>query len=448
MARLRFGRTGLLVAAVGMLLIVVGGWGLSRLLPHVSAIDVGPDADAVAVTTRFTATFSHPVGPISSDSFQFEPAVSGSVAIAGNRATFTPDSALQPDTAYTLTVRGATTPEGQTQRAGSAPFHTRAPVILYQMWDATGRLQLARLDPQTGAFVQLTQALNGIADYTVAPDGNSVAYTVQQPDGSSTLYRFNAHAVTEPEVWLTCADAVCRRPVWAPDGTLLVYERAPLDTPDATRLFWLEPDGGTTPVFSDATLLGYNAVFSPDTPESDAWLAFYSPPATAILLFNRRDGSSIVLPTVLDTPVVWRQDSTALVFQDIVPFAESFGVRLLTYDLATGETTPLTEDIRDDEAPWAWATDGTLFFGRKRAGTAMGRQVTELPPDADAAISRTADADIQHSLVTLSPDEQSLLMQQFQVNNPAAEPGIWLQDRTTWEMTPLAQPGIRPMWLP
>ena len=78
-------------------------------------------------------------------------------------------------------------------------------------------------------------------------------------------------------------------------------------------------------------------------------------------------------------------------------FGEQFGIRMLRYDVDTGDVTNLTVDMRDDELPAIWTDEDVIIFGRKRSQTAMGRQLWSMNPDGTLH-ALTANADVQYSV--------------------------------------------------
>jgi Tol biopolymer transport system component len=324
-----------------------------------------------------------------------------------------------------------------------APSETSDLRIAYLSPDANGAWQLFIADADGDNPLQLTHHDNAIINYDIAPDNATIVYTVERPDGGGDIWSLGPDQSADAGLLLECTNALCANPIWSADGEAILFERTPRDLTDATRLWWLTPDGAISPLFADETILGRNPQFSTDGSQ----IAFFSPSAEAIILYQRETGESIILPTIVDTPVVWHPDGTALLFRDIQVRGEQFGIRMLRYDMATGTVTDLTEDSRDDEFPYAWTTAGEIIFGRKRAQTAMGRQIWQMDNDGTLRMF-TRDATIQHSVVSLAPDESTLLMQQFDIEQAAAQPEIWLLDRASGAMETLLPHGIQPQWLP
>ena len=75
-----------------------------------------------ALTGPITVTFSEPMSmsSMTASAFTFSPAVTGTLSYTGNSATFTPTSALAPNTVYTVTL--ATTVEDRAGNNLVAPY--------------------------------------------------------------------------------------------------------------------------------------------------------------------------------------------------------------------------------------------------------------------------------------------------------------------------------------
>lgn len=320
---------------------------------------------------------------------------------------------------------------------------SREPRITYLAPDENGLWQLFVAESTGSDATQLTYHAHDMSAYAIAPDGNTIAYALPDDNGGSAIWLIDPWHSAESRRILACPDEQCANPVWSPVGDALLIERAAVEAPDKARLWWLTQDGTAAPLFDDDTIYGKQAQFSPDGEQ----IAFFDPSADAIFLYNQTTGANVVLPTTIMTPVVWHPDGEALLFRDMQTYGERFGIRMLRYDVATGDVTNLTVDMRDDELPAIWTEEDRIIFGRKRAQTAMGRQILTIEPDGTIA-ALTADADVQHSTLSLSPDQTTILMQQFNVKTADARPGVWLLDRDSGVTHQVIPVGIQPQWLP
>ncbi|MCO5192009.1 MAG: hypothetical protein M9930_01730 [Anaerolineae bacterium] len=327
-------------------------------------------------------------------------------------------------------------------RQGTAD-QNRAPLIAYLAPDDNGLWQLFVAEADGSEATRLTSHDQDIHTFSVAPDGDAIVYALSDKNGGSAVWLVDPRDSAESEILFACPDELCTNPIWTPSGDVLLIERAEPDMPQASRLWWLTRDGETTPVFSDESIYGQNAQFSPDGRQ----IAFFNPSADAIILYDRETGANTILPTTIMTPVVWHPDGSALLFRDMQAFGEQFGIRMLRYDVDTGDVTNLTVDMRDDELPAIWTDEDVIIFGRKRSQTAMGRQLWSMNPDGTLH-ALTANADVQYSVFSLSPDQESILMQQFNITTPGAQPGIWQFNRASGAMQQVVPVGIQPQWLP
>jgi hypothetical protein len=154
------------------------------------------------------------------------------------------------------------------------------------------------------------------------------------------------------------------------------------------------------------------------------------------------------LPTQIDSPVVWHPNSRELIFRDFLALGEQFGLRMLHYDVDTAAVTKLSDSLRVNDLPADWTQDGLLIFGRKQAQTAMGRQIMQLNMLDSAETTLTSDATVQHGVLSLSPNDNLIVMQLFQIEVPSAQPSIWTLERSTGAFEQISAVGIQPQWFP
>jgi len=108
--------------------------------------------------------------------------------------------------------------------------------------------------------------------------------------------------------WLTTTRAVYANPAWSPDGSRLVFARAPLSLdhrPDDNRieLVWISRDGGPEHVITTAQTIGYRNYPVPVFSADGQRVLFMQPDGTgAALLSVRLDGTHRTLRLRLRTP--------------------------------------------------------------------------------------------------------------------------------------------------
>ena len=335
------------------------------------------------------------------------------------------------------------------------------PPVLYISWDENGRSQIYRLEAD-GALSQLTDLESEIIDFAISPDATQVVFTSLEADGTSSIWLVNVDGNQLNQI-LSCSEAECSQPIWAPDGGRLVYERRPISEggiAGSSYLWWLDAETGeTAAVLNDIEARGSAARFSPD----GEWLGYVSPEDEGAYLYNMKDGRSHFVPDEIGAPVAWSpaSDQAVVPKMDLVIIHGDEGddhlehthdyqsaQHLFTVGVESGELEPLSEDIMVEDSVPAWSPGADwIAFGRRLAGPSAGRQLWLMRPDGSEVRAITKDLSINHGPPFWSPDGRYLLFQRIAVDYPKSEPGIWIIDVDSGEATNLAPVGMQPAWL-
>ena len=328
-----------------------------------------------------------------------------------------------------------------------APPATTAGHLLFIAWDEADTRQLVRADPESGVVQPLTQlaADYAVLDFSPAPNGSLIAYTVQNPNRSSDIWTIDPDG-RQPYQLLDCLGSACGAPVWTADGSRLIYERRGVDNPYTPRLWWLDPvTGDSLPVFADRNVLAYGAQFSPN----GRWLSFRTPNEPDISLYNLETGDIKTVPSQTGELGAWHPQGDYFYYTNVNYLGTIVVMHMFQADLTTGEQGGLTSVMAAvNDGSLAWSPDGRwLVFGRQPARAATGKQLWLLATDGRDPTQLTNDPIYNHGWPAWSADSQTLAYQRFDTSNPTSDPEIWVLDVATGEQTFVAPAGVQPRWL-
>jgi Tol biopolymer transport system component len=333
--------------------------------------------------------------------------------------------------------------------------------VVYLGWDEKEQNQIYIFVPDQGSE-QITHIDNGVHDYAIAPNGQSIAYSTVDEDGTSRLWVTDLDENRE-KLLLECLDAQCSFPVWAQDNRRLIYERRPSGEDDilsAPQLWWIDTKTqDTQSVLEDEFTRGTAARFSPD----GEWLSYVSPEEESLIFYNLADGRSSSAPSEIGVPAAWSPASK----QVLVPYLDvviihgdqgddhlqhTHGYQSATHifklNLETDEVENISGDKPVEDSVPAWSPDGELIaFGRRFAGTDAGRQLWLMTADGSEQRPLADEPAVTYGPPKWSPDGRYLLVQRFETDDSNNYPSIWLFDLETGQSKELVTQAMQPSWL-
>lgn len=417
-------------------------------------------------TNRITLQFSETMNRDTvTERLRFEPELPGSVSWNADTLIFTPEEAMPPGTGYTVTLEaGAQSDSGREVLSEyQFSFTVRTPRIAYLFPADDFPQNVWIVDPLVpDSAEQITFSPTGVYDFAISPDGSSIAFAENNPDGTNDikLLNFETGALTQ---LTNCPDSACTTPTWRPDGNTIAYERIDFNSDLAgqvgnspTRVWILDltvTPPTTRPLFSELQILGFNAQWSAD----GSRIAVFDASAGTILVYDFNDSTLIGIPSRAGSSGALSPDGRRLVFPETA-IIEGSGARtyLRVADLDSSEVIYLsTPDDGTDDRRAQWRPDGeVLAVSRRNEAEIRGTQLYLVDPVTGAAERLTNDPRYANDFFWWDPTGTQLVIQRFpeldenmQPNN-LGRPEIWTLNTETGEMIQAAVNGFVPRWVP
>ena len=385
------------------------------------------------------------------EALSIAPAVSGTVTIDGRALEFRPDAPLQPDTTYTVTV--STALHGTSGRALLAPltwtFHTAQPRIIYAAGAAQEGLQLYAIPVAGGTPAQLTAEPFGIWDFALSPDGSRIVYAASPDNDEHDLWLLDTDGGGRRELLACPAGVDCTGATWTPDGRRIAYERrnelmgSSILVP--SRLWWVDAGSGdTVPVFEDQERVAHSGRLSAD----GRWLSYISPLEEGMQVYDFQSGDLRVILGEMQGPAAWAPAAAVFAAAKTRFAGTGYGASLLTVDMAADTYLDLTGAEGDIDAAPVWSPDGQWIAFRRSSPAAPSGQLWIMAANGGNPRELTTDPQIGSASPSWSPDGRFIVYQRFLIEEPYAEPQVWVLDVETGDNHMLVEPGAWPVWVP
>jgi Tol biopolymer transport system component len=342
------------------------------------------------------------------------------------------------------------------------------PTLAY-LYPATGGLQQVWLAPinDPSQAQQLTNAPNGVFDFSVSPDGRYLAYSMRvEPEAVNEIMLMNLVTRQVTQVTNCVAESAdCRSPEFRPTGGVIAYERASINTGigagmGLTRI-WLADittqPYATQPLYPDQQLIGFTPVWSGD----GNVIAFYSADMVNrnIIIYTilGQDGQPSVkaIPSESGTSGALSPNGQRLVFPELSRRIDgSVYSHLRIADLNELQFVNLTqpEDNLDDIAS-TWNPDGVHIAITRRyvdERYTLGYQIYEMNVDSGEQRLLVEDNAYSHGFIEYDTSGNLLTMQRIPLNNNAdglSQPQVVVYDKETNTTTVIATNAFHPRWV-
>lgn len=320
--------------------------------------------------------------------------------------------------------------------------------LVYLTPDQEDMLQLAITDLSAGQSKVLTAIEEGLADFSVSPDGSMIVYSAWNEAGGADLWSISLDGA-DPTLLAACAGAACGRVAWSPDKTELVYERHGGDQQGNTPALWrLDLQSGETePLFGDEQGASAAASWSPD----GQWFGYVSLKTAQTIVVHASDGRSYAVPNELAQPILWDPDGASFRVPRIRQDGELNLATLVQYDLHSGVAKPslVSQRIADREAAWSPSGEWLAITRRDWTDSYPSKtQIWLMRGDGSEAHPVLADATFQYLSPVWSPDSNYLLFQRYSDSQVFLQPEVWMLDLATGSTELVLPSAGQVVWVP
>jgi dipeptidyl aminopeptidase/acylaminoacyl peptidase len=321
------------------------------------------------------------------------------------------------------------------------------PTSLVYLWPADGDSNLYLLNPESGQTQALTDLEDGVLDYSISPDRQTLYYSATLQKGTSQILSLDLNS-GKTDVLLTCSDGACTSPQISTDEDWLAYEfisRSPgtlpgvrvMDLNDGTQLDVGEPDEYLEkPLWS-----------------ASGWLACYNQTLKGYQFWNPISDEVIFLPNDTGGDGSWSADGRYFLASKIVFVSDNLAPRHLElFDLVERTSRDLSRGSYLEDLNPSFAPQGLRFaFSRKSLNPqdwTPGRQLWVMDLENGDAFALTDEVDYQHTSFAWHPDGNQIAYVRYNQAALSEPPEVWLVSADGENPLRLIINGFAPEWIP
>lgn len=332
--------------------------------------------------------------------------------------------------------------------AASQVSASHSSTLAYLVPDSQDYLQLALTNGAIGEVTMLTDAPEGLADFSVSPDSGQIVYSEWNENGGADLWTIPADGGAAT-LLVACPDSVCGRLAWSPENNGFVYERHGGAAGSLVPVLWRfnTQNGFNEPLFGDNRRATASASWSPD----GQWFSYYSPGTGLSTVVHTGDDRSFDVANELGAPLVWDPDGASFRVFEVQQNGTPSIAKLVRYSLETGERQEAIDNLRIADLAAVWSPSGDWLAVTRRDWTGpypSKTQIWLMRGDGSEAHPVLADDEIQYLSPVWSPDGKSLLFQHYSSDRSFVQPEVAALEIATGVVTPTLPSAGQVVWLP
>ncbi len=382
--------------------------------------------------------------------FGIEPAVEGKFVWNETTLYFMPSQPFEVGEQYTVTMgRGA---QGliahELLEDLRISFEVRPPGVAFLRLAAVGYTLWAMPD-LAAEPVQLSPG-DGVFDFTVASDGESLIFSVVNEQSGIDLWAVSRHG-GDAHILLECGADRCFAP--SQRAGRIAYTRVlapmtPAEPYGPPRVWLFDPQSGTTVrLHADSQKIGFGPSWSPDGRR----LAYFDGGNGRLVVLDMLTGEEVHIPTLAGVVGSWSPEGEYMLFFDTLvmdgrPVNQIYRANFSTQDvLPFFDPQPLDADYSGPVI----SPDGQWVALKVRdLEDLSSEQLWLLPPDGSYAMVAVEESGYLYSRYLWRSDSQALLYHRLTLGSAESSPSVWLWERSTGRSRLLVEDANQPLWLP
>lgn len=436
----------------GLVLGLVRALGLPLSSPGAPALALAsPPADGAQGVGPYgpvTLGFNQPLESESlADRLRLDEELVEEFSVEGSRLAIQLAAPLRPGSHRLTLETGVAATAGASLRSElEIPFEVRQLEVLFLDLAAEG-VPLARTEDDQRKTLSARQS---VLDFAVEPNGASIVYAAANDQGGADLWRADRSG-EDRQLLLACGADRCHQPAWSPDGRRIAFTRRRQAAEGASgrpRLWTLEvAGGGAAPLYQDEERSGRSPHWSPD----GRWLAYYDPPADAIVLLDTDTVREQVVASRAGLPGGWSPDGQVLLAPVLNMVDEQPRLTLQRIEPASQRVTSLLGPERGwlevGVPAWSPAGDQVALSARRHDG-GMQQGIWVIAPSGEVLATVAADPAYSYGSPVWDPWGEQLLYQRFALAQDDAEPELMVWRVGAEEGSLLLERASTGRWLP